>query len=134
MPTVMHLPTDIDPDTDYVVVVTRLRVRTLRSGIRFFRALGPVQTQMGSTPGLHGWALKARLLTMTFGTYGVFASRRAVADFVGSGAHREAMKALRGRMGGPTEMITTTLRGADLPQTWPEIDELLASRTLQQAT
>lgn len=120
MPSYLHMPEAIADDHDYVVSITRLRVRSPRVALSFFRRLGPVQAQMRDTPGLVAYGLRAQLLRMTFSTFGVFEDRHALAEFVRSTAHGEAMRALRGRLPSIESRIATT-RGADLPLDWSAI-------------
>ena len=124
MPSFLHTTESIAPDRDYVVSITRLRVRSPRTALAFFRRLGPVQAQLRDTPGLVAFGLRAQLLRMTFSTYGVFEDRRALAAFVRSSAHGEAMRALRGRLPSIESRITT-MRGAELPEDWTTIANAL---------
>lgn len=124
MPSFLHTTESIAPDRDYVVSITRLRVRSPRTVLAFLRRLGPVQAQLRDTPGLVAFGLRAQLLRMTFSTYGVFEDRRALAAFVRSSAHGEAMRALRGRLPSVESRITT-MSGADLPDGWAAITNAL---------
>ena len=124
MPSILTTITDPLPDRDYVVSVTQLRVRSPRAALAFFRRLRPVHAQLGDTPGLVTFGLRAQLLRMTFLTYGVFTDRRALATFVRSSAHGETMHALAGRLP-EVESRTAVIAGAELPTDWNAITAML---------
>jgi len=115
-----------DPGQTYIVSVTRLKVRSPRTALSFFRRLSPVQRQMRNSPGLVAYGLRAQLTRMTFFTYGVFEDRRSLVEFVGSEAHGEAMSALRGRLP-QVESRTIPTTGGELPANWTEIAALLTT-------
>jgi hypothetical protein len=106
------------------VSITRIRVRSPRAAVTLLRRLTGIRRQLDTTAGLSTWALRAQPLRMTFTTYGVFEDRRALAAFVRSAAHAEAMTALRGRIPAIASR-TMTRRGADLPRGWRAIDAAL---------
>ena len=126
MSSFLHTSTPPDPDRAYVVSTTRIRVKSPRAALTLLRRLGPVQTQLRAAPGLVVFGLRAQLLRLTFSTYGVFDDRRALAAFVRSGAHAEAMQVLSGRIA-RFESRLTTVAGTDLPTDWSAIHDHLSA-------
>lgn len=124
MPALSDTLSPVDDDREYVVVITRLVVRNPLTALGLFRFLPKVQRQLRATDGLAHFGLKAVLLRMRFSTFAVFESRRALAAFMSSGAHGDAMKSLGGRFRS-VEACTVTRRGAEVPTSWNEIHALL---------
>lgn len=104
--------------------LTRIRVRSPRAALMLLRRVRGIRRQLGTTTGLASWALRAQPLRMTFTTCGVFEDRRALAAFVRSAAHAEAMSALGGQIPAVASR-TMTLSGADLPRGWRAVDAAL---------
>ena len=125
----VHAP---EPDTDYVLVLTRL---PLRSHLRIPRVMGAtlrIVRQLGRSEGLVGYALKADLLHKTFWTMSAWDDDRAVARFVRSEAHQRAMTRLAPHL--RASAIETFVRaGAELPLTWSEVAELLRAEPAVRA-
>ena len=126
MPSLLRTRTEPIHDHAYVVSTTRIRVQSPRAALTLLRRLGPVRSQLGNTPGLAVFGLRAQLLRLTFTTYGVFDDRRALAAFVRSAAHDDAMKALSGQIA-RFESRMATLQGVELPTSWPMITEHLCA-------
>ncbi|MDW3219580.1 MAG: hypothetical protein R8F63_13290 [Acidimicrobiales bacterium] len=124
MPALTETPGTIEPERDYVVVVTRLTVRNPITALAFLRTVPAVRRQLRAADGVIHHGLLASLLRLQFSTFAVFESRRHLTAFVGAGAHRDVMRRLRGRFR-LVEARTGVRRGDRIPRDWPAIHSLL---------
>ena len=124
MPAFFETLHPVDPGRDQVVVATRLTVRNPATALAVFRRLPAIRRQLRGTTGLARYGLQASLLRMRFTTFAVFDDRRALAAFLGDGAHGEAMRSLGGRFRS-VEARTLGRRGDAIPTTWKAIHALL---------
>jgi hypothetical protein len=118
----------IEPDTTYVVTVTRLPLASYRYILRIMRATLRIRRELARSDGLVGYALNAQLFRKTFWTMSAWADRDALAGFVRSETHRGAMASLSPHMNGP-RIETFTLRGSELPPKWPDAAHQLEERS-----
>jgi len=108
-----------DPTSDYVVLASRLPLRSLTRVPGFMRLTVSVVRQLERTDGLVGYSLRAQPLAKTFWTLSAWRDREALSAFVGEMPHRAAMGHLRPHMGA-TRFISWTVRGDGLPVSWDE--------------
>jgi hypothetical protein len=116
----------IDPDTTYVVTITRLPLRSHRSIPRITGATWRIVRQLSRSDGLVGYALKAELIRKTFWTMSAWTGHEVLRAFVRSEPHIHAMTALSDHMDGP-RIETFTLSGAELPLDWPSVADRLVT-------
>lgn len=119
----VDFPHRLEPDRNYVVATTRFTVRSPRTAWTFLARLGPVDSQIRAHDGMVAFGLRPQILRMSFSTFAVFESRRALADFVLAEVHGAAMDALRGRLH-HVEARTLRLPGAEIPRDWPAIGRM----------
>jgi quinol monooxygenase YgiN len=116
----------IDPDTTYVVTITRLPLRSHRRIPRIMLATLRIVRQLRRSEGLVGYALKAELVRKTFWTMSAWADDEALRAFVRSDAHVHAMAALSPHMDG-AHIETFTLSGSELPLEWSTVADRLVA-------
>ncbi len=110
----------VDPDTSYVVTVTKLPLRTHLRTPRIMRATWRTVHDLRHRDGLVGYALKADILHKTFWTMSAWTDSDAQAAFVRSDVHRNAMAALQPYLD-RVRVETFNRRGADLPMKWADL-------------
>ena len=85
----------------------------------FFRFSFQIQKQLRSTPGVIGYALRAKILSRNFWTLSVWEDQKALMEFVAKIPHGEAMKAMTPHMGA-TKFTQWKVAGSSLPLSWNE--------------
>ena len=113
------------PDQEYLVMVSRLPLRSFRTVPSFLRLTLSVARRLERTDGLVGYSLLAKPLRKTFWTLSAWQSQGDLDAFVGKLPHLGVMRTLRPRMG-PTKFVFWTVAGLALPVTWDEAIERLA--------
>lgn len=120
--------TDADPEREYLVMASRLPLRSYRSIPQFLRLTRAVQRQLAATEGLVGYALNAQLTRKTFWTVSAWLDDEHLGTFARTMPHVDVIRQLRPHMA-PTTFITWTVRGDALPVPWENAMARLAAAT-----
>lgn len=104
---------------DYVVLATRLPLRSIARVPWFMRLTASVIRQLERTDGLVGYSLRAQPLAKTFWTLSAWQDREALGAFVREMPHRAVMGKLRPHMGA-TRFVSWTVSGDEFPVPWDE--------------
>jgi hypothetical protein len=107
----------IDPDREYVVLLSYLPLTRFSKMLLFFRYTGQINEQLRATRGAMGYAMRAKVLTKEFWTLSVWESDRALMDFVVKVPHNDAMTEISPFMG-PTKITRWRSKGSELPPRW----------------
>ena len=107
----------IEPDREYVALLSYLPLKAYRKIPAFVRYTQQVQQQLASTPGVAGYSVQAQLLRRRFWTLSAWESEAALVDFVRHAPHSDVMRALAGQMG-KTSITKWTVKGSELPLNW----------------
>lgn len=127
LPLPWRTKSQIDPDRSYLVMASRLPLRSRRTVPRFFRLTLSVVRQLERTDGLVGYTLLAQPMKGTFWTLSAWTDQAHLDAFAGAMPHLAVIRKLRPRMG-PTRFVFWTVQGSALPITWEEaIDRLMSS-------
>ena len=110
---------DADPEQNYLVMASRLPLRSYRHIPQFLRLTRAVQRQLATTEGLVGYALNAQLTKKTFWTVSAWVDEKHLGNFARAMPHVNVIRQLRPHMA-PTNFVTWTARGAELPVSWDE--------------
>lgn len=114
-----------EPATEYVVLASRLPLRSIAHVPRFVRLTVSVIRQLERTGGLVGYSLRAQPLARTFWTLSAWEDRDALGAFVRELPHRAVMGKLRPHMGA-TRFAGWTVPGTGLPVSWEDATARLA--------
>ena len=114
-----------EPGTEYLVMASRLPLRSFVKVPRFMGLTVSVVRQLERTDGLVGYSLRAQPLAKTFWTLSAWTDAAALSRFTAEMPHRAVMAGLRPHMG-PTRFETWTRPGSALPVSWDEAVERLA--------
>ena len=104
---------------EYVALLSYLPLRSFLRIPQFFRYTMQIQRQMRQTPGVIGYALRAKTLQKNFWTLSVWESDKALMDFVRAAPHGEVMKSIAPYMG-PTKFTRWKVTGGAVPPSWDE--------------
>jgi quinol monooxygenase YgiN len=107
------------PDGEYLVMASRLPLRSPAQVPRFLRLTVTVVRQLERTEGVVGYSLRAQPLAKTFWTLSAWTDDAALARFARQMPHASVMARLRPHMG-PTRFETWTCRGEELPVAWDD--------------
>jgi heme-degrading monooxygenase HmoA len=118
--------TEIDPTQSYVVMASRLPLRSYWKVPTFLRLTLAVRNQLASAEGLVGYTLLAEPLSKRFWTLSAWRSDADLAAFARALPHAEVMRALRPHMD-PTTFVTWTAPGSALPIPWQTAKARLAA-------
>jgi quinol monooxygenase YgiN len=119
--------TQPDPGRSYLVMASRLPLRSRRTVPRFLRLTLSVVRQLERTEGLVGYTLLAQPMKGTFWTLSAWTDQQHLDDFARAMPHLAIIRKLRPRMG-QTRFSFWTVKGSALPITWEEaIDRLMSS-------
>jgi hypothetical protein len=105
------------PHQEYLVMASRLPLRSHRTIPRFLGLTASVARQLEGTSGLVGYSLLAQPIRKTFWTLSAWTDRDALDAFVRTMPHLAVMGKLRTHMG-PTRFTTWTAPGSALPIPW----------------
>lgn len=109
----------VNPARDYLALLTYLPLyHRWRTPTMIFHTRRVV-AQLQQTPGLIGFAMRARPLNAEFWTLSVWDHDMALQAFIETGAHATAMRAMTPWMG-ETRFIRWKLRGVDVPPRWQD--------------
>ena len=109
----------LDPEREYLVLVSSIPPKSRRSTWRLYRGASAVRKQLRVTDGVVGFALLARPLRKEYATLSIWDGDDALAEFAGADAHGELMRTLRPEMG-PTKFVRWTIRGAEGRPSWDD--------------
>jgi hypothetical protein len=107
----------IEPDRDYVVMASRLPLRSYRFVPGFLRDTLRIRRQLATTAGLVGYALNAQLLRKTFWTFSVWSDQASLDAFAAADPHRTIVARMRTRMN-QSRFEFLHARGAEIPSDW----------------
>jgi quinol monooxygenase YgiN len=117
-----------DPDQEYLVMASRLPLRSYRTIPTFLRLTLSVARQLERTDGLVGYTLLAQPTKKTFWTLSAWTDQRHLDAFAGTMPHLAVIRKLRPQMG-QTKFAFWTVPGSKLPITWDEATERLTRAT-----
>ena len=117
LPWVQRQP--VEPDRRYVVMASRLPLRSYRSIPGFLADTLRVRRQLARADGLVGYALNAQLTAKTFWTYSVWVDRESLEAFAAEDPHRRITQRLRPRMH-ETRFDFVTVPGREIATTWDQ--------------
>ena len=117
LPWVQRQP--VEPDRRYVVMASRLPLRSYRSIPGFLADTLRVRRQLARADGLVGYALNAQLTAKTFWTYSVWVDRESLEAFAAEDPHRRITQRLRPRMH-ETRFDFVTVPGGEIATTWDQ--------------
>jgi heme-degrading monooxygenase HmoA len=126
MPALPWKRTDVvDPDAELTVMGSRLPLHSHLRIPGFLAATVRIRSQLGTAPGLVGYALDAQLLAKTFWTVSAWRSREELEAFAATDPHRRDVGRIRARMD-PTTFVFWTARAAELPIAWDDVRRRIA--------
>jgi hypothetical protein len=108
---------DSEADATYVVMASRLPLRSYTRIPSFIRATSRIRRQLATAEGLVGYSLDAKVLSKTFWTLSVWRDQEALDSFATTEPHRSVTRAIRPHMN-PTTFVTWTSTGSDIPVKW----------------
>lgn len=108
-----------DSNREYFALLSYLPLNKYRAIPSCFRFSIQIQKQLGGTPGVLGYSLRAKLLSRNCWTLSVWTDEKALMDFVVKIPHEQAMKAMTPHMG-PTKFTKWKVSGSALPLRWEE--------------
>ena len=107
----------VNPDGEYLALLTHLPLNRHRTIPRFFWATFAIQKQLAGSAAILGYALRAKPLEKDFWTMSAWLDERSLMDFAARLPHSQVMKALAPHMGS-TKFIRWKVAGTDLPLRW----------------
>jgi hypothetical protein len=110
---------DPDPDVEYVVMASRLPLRSMAKVPWFMGLAFSVARQLEGTDGLIGYSLRAQPLAKTFWTLSAWKDEASLGAFVQELPHRAVIIKLRPHMNATTFTFWTT-PGSALPVPWTD--------------
>ena len=110
----------IEPEREYLVMASRLPLKTHRRIPKFVRLTLAVSRQLHRTSGLVGYSFLARPISKTFWTMSAWEDRRALAAFTRTMPHLQVMKELQTHMMSTTKFTQWTIPGSSFPVSWVE--------------
>jgi hypothetical protein len=108
-----------DTGREYIALLSYLPLRSYLKIPQFARFSYEIHRQILATPGVIGYAMRAKVLSRKFWTLSVWESDRALMEFVAKVPHGKIMKALAPHMGA-TAFTRWKILGSDLPPRWDD--------------
>jgi hypothetical protein len=109
--------TSPDRSREYLALLTFLPLERYVQIPRFLSFTFRIQSQLARTPGVIGYALRAKPWVKNFWTLSVWESDQALMDFVRNDPHALAMASI---VMGPTSFTRWKIAGADVPPGWDD--------------
>jgi hypothetical protein len=108
-----------EPETDitYVVMASRLPLRSYARIPSFIRATWRIRRQLSAADGLVGYSLDAKVVAKTFWTLSAWRDQEALDIFARSEPHRGLVTAIQPHMK-PTTFVTWTAPGSEVAVKW----------------
>ena len=126
MPTIpWRTATTPEPTAQYVVLASRLPLRSITRVPWFMGLTVSVLRQLERTDGLVGYSLRAQPLAKTFWTLSAWTDQESLGTFVQALPHRAVMAKLRPHMRA-TRFTSWTVPGSELPVAWDDATTRLA--------
>ncbi len=122
----------VDHDQEYLVLLTYLPLKRWSKLPSFLHYVFAIQRQLNTAKGMIGYSLLAHLFSRDFWTLSVWQDAQALAEFVRTRPHVEAMSNLRGHLGA-TKFIKWRVQGSVLPPGWEEAMERFQNDREQSA-
>ncbi|HYT23885.1 MAG TPA: hypothetical protein VEW05_27045 [Candidatus Polarisedimenticolia bacterium] len=112
------------PDTnrEYFALLSYLPLNKYRAIPAFLKFSIQIQKQLGATPRIIGYSLRAKPFSRQFWTLSAWADEKPLMDFVMKIPHGQAMKAMMPHMG-LTKFTKWKVLGSALPLRWEEAME-----------
>ncbi|MDA7967305.1 hypothetical protein [Ruegeria sp.] len=107
-----------EPETDYIIQITYLPLRSYLDFPTFFKDVQKVQDQLQKSHGLIGFKLRADILAKQGYTISVWENAESLKKFISSGAHKETMDQSRDYLGEGRKFVTAFIKGSDFPPSW----------------
>jgi hypothetical protein len=120
--------TPVNPNGEYLALLTYLPLKKHRTIPRFFWSTFAIQKQLAGSAGILGYALRAKPLERNFWTMSAWLDEKSLMDFALRIPHSKVMKALAPHMG-PTKFIRWKVAGSDVPLRW----DVAIARAKQEA-
>jgi hypothetical protein len=111
-----------DTDREYFALLSYLPLIKCRAIPAFLKFTFKIQKQLGATPGIIGYSLRAKPLSCNFWTLSAWIGEKQLLDFVAKIPHGQAMKTMMPHMG-PTKFTKWKVLGSALPLRWEEAME-----------
>jgi hypothetical protein len=111
-----------DTDREYFALLSHLPLNKYRAIPAFLKFTFQIQKQLGATPGIIGYSLRAKPLSCNFWTLSAWIGEKQLLDFVAKIPHGQAMKTMMPHMG-PTKFTKWKVLGSALPLRWEEAME-----------
>ncbi len=108
----------MDKDREYLVVASRLRLKSFWSTPKFMLYGGAIQWQLAKTAGLVGYSILMEPFRKVYGTLSVWESERDLMMFTKEAPHSKAMEALRPILDGKAVYSRWAVTSADEPPSW----------------
>jgi len=106
-------------DREYIALLSYLPLKRYRAIPQFIQFSLQIQKQLRDTPGVIGYALRAKLIGRNFWTLSVWDNQKALIDFVAKIPHGEAMKAMIPHMGA-SKFTQWKVNASALPLRWED--------------
>jgi quinol monooxygenase YgiN len=108
-----------DAHREYHALLSYLPLKKYLAVPGFFRFSFQIQKQLRATPGVIGYALRAKIVSRNFWTLSVWEDQKALMEFVAKIPHGEAMRAMTPHMGS-SRFTQWKVAGSSLPLSWNE--------------
>jgi len=110
---------EVDPPQQYLVMASRLPLRSHWKILTFLRLTLVVRKQLASANGIVGYSLLAQPLSKRFWTLSAWRSEQGLDAFARALPHADVMRELRPHMDA-TKFVTWSVPGSALPIPWNE--------------
>ena len=122
---------EIDPQREYLVMASRLPLRSYLRIPMFLRLTLAVRRQLARSDGLVGYSLLAQPLSKTFWTLSAWVEGERLGAFARAMPHTDVMERLRPHMG-RTTFVTWRVRGEALPVSWKDATGRILAAAAEQ--
>ena len=109
----------LEPDSEYLVLATRLPPLGRSSTLRLARGAGQVRKQLSKTDGVMGFSLVARPWRKDYATLSVWRSDEALDAFVAQEPHAALVASLSPLLA-PTTFVRWTMQGSEGKPSWTD--------------
>lgn len=108
---------NVNPDREYLVMASRLPLKSYLRVPGFMRFTMAVQRQLATAEGLIGYSLTTEVPGKRFFTLSAWTDQQHLDAFARALPHLDVMRKLRPHML-PTTFVTWNVHGRDIPVSW----------------
>lgn len=118
---------DIEPEREYLALITYLPLNSYRAIPKFLKLTGQVRNQLKESQGAIGYSLLAYIFKKEFWTMSVWTDEDSLFRFVRTGAHARTMNEFTPHLSASRKFVKVGIKGFQIPLDWDQAKGIVRS-------